>query len=206
MSFGIQKIELNDALVLSWKCELSLPELMSGTQLSSIEKEKMDSFTHDNRKKEFLGIRFLLQQYDHRLSIHYDMEGRPLLNNHLNLSVSHSHGALMLGISKREIGIDTELIRDKIVRIQHKFLHIVEQHFANDIEKLTYLWSIKESVFKHYSKSTFLEFSKEIKVNLNEFSQKGSAVVHIDNEIIRESLRVDYFRDETHVYAYTVID
>lgn len=83
----------------------------------------------------------------------YTAENKPYFNNHNDhLSISHSHAMLAILIDQKEsCGIDTELIRDKIINIKHKFLSAAELSFAgNDIAILTLLWAAKEAIYKAY--------------------------------------------------------
>jgi len=62
-----------------------------------------------------------------------------------------------LAISKNRIGIDLEKANDKILRIKQKFLHPNEikwtENKENEVELLTIIWVIKESLYKvHLSK------------------------------------------------------
>ena len=57
--------------------------------------------------------------------LQYTPAGKPYLANRPEkISVSHSHGKLAIILNqKHETGIDIELVRDKVLQIQHKFLH-----------------------------------------------------------------------------------
>ena len=55
-------------------------------------------------------------------------------------------------INKKAVcGIDIELIRNKVLKIKHKYLNEHELNFANnDVEKLITYWSSKETLIKLY--------------------------------------------------------
>ena len=85
--------------------------------------------------------------------VEYDEKGKPyLLNDNRHISVSHSHDRLAIIINKNEAtGIDIELIRDKVLRIKHKFLREDELNDAgDDVEKLLIYWAAKETLYKIY--------------------------------------------------------
>ncbi len=83
----------------------------------------------------------------------YTPENKPFLNNRTeHISISHSYDKLAIIINKKAVcGIDIELIRNKVLKIKHKYLNEHELNFANnDVEKLITYWSSKETLFKLY--------------------------------------------------------
>ena len=106
------------------------------------------------RELESLGKNFLLAQLtSNTTQLTYDDKGKPhLANDSRHLSISHSHDRLVIIINeKEETGIDIELLRDKVLKIKHKFLSSSELSDANDdIEKLLIYWAAKETLYKIY--------------------------------------------------------
>lgn len=85
--------------------------------------------------------------------IQYDENGKPfLINDSRYISITHSHDKLAIILNTIEsTGIDIELIRDKVLRIKHKFLSELELEDAGtDVEKLIIYWSCKEALYKVY--------------------------------------------------------
>lgn len=83
----------------------------------------------------------------------YDAKGKPHLEGDpRHISLSHSHHKLAIIVNDHEpTGIDIELIRDKVLRIRHKFLSPAElAEAADDVEKLLIYWAAKESLYKIY--------------------------------------------------------
>ncbi|MBS1634328.1 MAG: 4'-phosphopantetheinyl transferase superfamily protein [Bacteroidetes bacterium] len=86
-------------------------------------------------------------------TVRYDDKGKPYLNaSRLHISISHSHEKLAIIVNEQEpTGIDIELIRDKVIRIRHKFLSPPELEDAGmEVEKLLVYWSAKETLYKIY--------------------------------------------------------
>ena len=107
------------------------------------------------RDLEKAGSKFLLtellQTADFEIS--YTPANKPFLKDRTeHISISHSHDKLAIIINKNEnTGLDIELIRDKVLKIKHKFLNEKELAFAkDDIEKLITIWAAKETLFKVY--------------------------------------------------------
>ena len=85
---------------------------------------------------------------------------KPFLpNEQYHFSISHSvNYAAAIVSSTYRVGIDIEMISEKVERIAHKFIHEEEMKFLMNgewsmvnRELLTMLWSAKESLFKWYS-------------------------------------------------------
>ncbi|MGB0838626.1 MAG: 4'-phosphopantetheinyl transferase family protein [Chitinophagales bacterium] len=124
---------------------------------------RLDQITsHRKRQKEWVAIRLLLQILlpENRAKITYDQFGKPMLSdNSYQISISHSatHATLILHPTT-DVGIDIEVIRPKIERLQYKFLgqrelqDLVNVHPENRHERLTILWTAKESLYKLYGK------------------------------------------------------
>ena len=98
----------------------------------------------DKRLIEKKAAAYLVQSVlkDPELCILYRANGRPYLNRAaVHISISHSFDWLVVLFSSQDpaIGIDVEKVRDKILRIRHKFLSDREAMCIPDLdlEKLT---------------------------------------------------------------------
>ncbi len=105
------------------------------------------------RESEKRGARFVLDRLmaGTRYDLCYTPENKPYLaDSPLHISISHSHDRLVVITNKSEAtGIDIELIRDKVLKIRHKFMNSAESSFAgSDIEKLITIWASKEAMYK----------------------------------------------------------
>ncbi len=153
------------------KISLSVNELKKIVVLTTNEQNRYAKLKNEKRKIEWLGTRYLVQQfYNKNSSIIYNEEGKPSLTTGEQISISHSYGVVGVLISNKQyIGLDIEQKREKIDRIKHKFLSKSELNFVenstNKIETLTTLWSCKEALLKMYGK-TDLIFEEELVVDL----------------------------------------
>jgi 4'-phosphopantetheinyl transferase len=83
-----------------------------------------------------------------------DANGKPYLANFpQKISLSHSFDYAVAMISTEgEVGIDMEIIKTKVERIQHKFLKPVELAFITQgdtrYEQLYACWCAKEAIYK----------------------------------------------------------
>lgn len=106
----------------------------------------------------------LLKTEDYTLS--YTDLNKPFLEGREeHISISHSHDKLVIITNTKEsTGIDIELIRDKVLNIQHKFLNDHEMSYAKGkVDKLLSIWAAKEAMYKAYGRKE-LEFAKHMNV------------------------------------------
>lgn len=93
-----------------------------------------------------------------------------MLNEEYHFSISHCGDYAAVIVSKdHRVGIDIELVTEKVGRIKHKFLSVEEfaniQHSTLNTQHLTLLWCCKEAVFKWYG-SGGVDFKDDIHLKL----------------------------------------
>ncbi len=121
------------------------------------------------RDLEKKGTHFLLHQlFEEPVpELFYNENGKPHLKGRQGfISISHSHDKLALLYNRKEsTGVDIELIRDKVIAIQHKFLNDKELIMANgDVETLLYFWAVKETLYKIHGRKS-VDFKKHLFVD-----------------------------------------
>lgn len=157
-------------------------------QQVSLQKE----ITHWRKRLQHLAGRYLLKELypDFPLELIKIADTRkPFLEDEAyHFSISHCGDYAAVIVSKEyRVGVDVELINDKIEKIIHKFLSKQEKKLlhADAVNKTaTLLWSIKESVYK-WKGSGGVDFIKHINVQSIEEKQ-DEGVVHclFNNEIL----------------------
>jgi phosphopantetheinyl transferase len=113
----------------------------------------MEGMKSELHRRGFLSIRHLLAEagyVDHDL--YYDEVGKPHLTDGKHISITHSHEFTGIIISdSKEVGIDIEMQRDKILRIASKFTPLEEyKTLANTdalVRKLSIVGGAKESLY-----------------------------------------------------------
>lgn len=136
--------------VYVWKITESI-DFMRDIHLSKNSLNRLNSMKSIQHQKGFLSIRHLLKEIQlNDDELFYNEHGKPLLKNQKHISITHSYDFSAIVISNQNVGIDIEKNRDKIKIIKHRFTDL-EQNKLNDqvyIQKLTYIWGAKESMFK----------------------------------------------------------
>ena len=184
------KKEENNNTVLVWEISEPLEKLISLTSDTDCSHLKSDK-----RKKEFLACRILLNYLNKNLKISYSENGSPNLNNHQCVSISHSGDLVCIIISKKEIGIDIEMISEKSLRLKEKFIN--SHHTQLNKEKSTLIWSIKEAVFK-FHKIGNVDFKKDVFVTEFILEESGEIDIRFKNN----TLKSYYFKVEDFYLAY----
>ena len=158
-----KRIEVSDfTKVLIWKIEESLTDLLLDIQLSQTSKTRIYSMRSEVHQKGFASIRQLLKIAGYSdTDLIYDSFGKPYLIDGNFISITHSFSFSGIIIStKKPVGIDIEMQRDKIARIAHKFTSLESYKNVTDhdilVSKLTIIWGAKESLYKIYGKKKLL--------------------------------------------------
>lgn len=143
-----------DIRIYIWKIEEPESWLSEGVMLTPHCQGRLDGMRSELHRRGFLSIRHLMAEEGYKDSdLYYDENGKPHLQDGTHISITHSFeftGIILSG--ERQVGIDIEKQRGKILRIAHRFTPMRDYHnVANEealIRKLTVVWGIKESLYK----------------------------------------------------------
>lgn len=153
------------------------------------------------------GTKFLLEKlFNGSVDLQYSNEGKPFLaNNNCNISITHSHDKLAIIVNEiHETGIDIELIRDKVLKIQHKFLSPQELLDANnEPQKLITYWACKEALYKLYSKKE-VDFIANLFVNKFDNNDKGQTIGEIKIGNFNKKINLHYEKTGEYMLVYTL--
>lgn len=193
-----------------WKIEESADELYSQLQLDKDEQAFFELLSSGKRHLHWLGTRVLLRkmlQTDAFIDCKVDTHGKPyLVNMPYQISMSHSFDYAAVMISKRSpVGIDIELIKEKVERIANKFMRPEEMDFiATDehrIEQLYVCWCAKEAVYKCYGQKE-VSFADNILLEPFTFAKQGELKVCLDKEPVKNNYKVEYMQYEDYMIGY----
>jgi phosphopantetheinyl transferase (holo-ACP synthase) len=200
--------------LMGWRLDETTQELRERICLDLNGQVCLDSFKNEQRKKQWLGYRLLLQQLSEQDSVQvaYDENGKPFLpGSDFHVSVSHS-GEYSVAIidHNHPVGIDIEKIRDKIEKIKDRFLSAPElENIKNDnrLEMLHVCWGAKESLYKAYGQPD-VDFKADI--YLTHFDYLCKPTGQFPAQIRRgESLldfMVNYRKVEDYMLVWTIKD
>lgn len=195
-----------------WRIEESDDELLSKLQLDEKEKARLESFAKNKRRKHWLATRVLLRtllQTPDYIECVSDENGKPYLANFpekISLSHSFDYAAAMIS-TKGEVGIDMELISEKIERITTKFLKPEELAFiSNSTDRLPQLyacWSAKEAVYKVQGKHG-VSFLQNMTILPFDFQNQGILQMLLTTKYQDRLLEVHYEKFNNYMLCYVV--
>lgn len=135
--------------------------------------------THPRKQLQHLAGRYLLKalypDFPYELIRIADTRKPFLENETYHFSISHcgDYAAAMVSSSER-VGVDVELITQKVASVKHKFLSDREQTMIRAIENvsfellydslLTAAWSIKEALYKWYGDGE-IDFKEHLQID-----------------------------------------
>lgn len=107
------------------------------------------------REQERAGTLFVLKTLlgNDTFKLSYSEHNKPYIDKlGAHISISHSHDKLAVVLNQKEnTGVDIELMRDKVLKIKHKFVNETEALVAqDDVEMLITIWAAKEALYKCY--------------------------------------------------------
>ncbi|MCX2839744.1 4'-phosphopantetheinyl transferase superfamily protein [Salinimicrobium sp. MT39] len=202
-----KRITINKATnVLIWKIEESFEELSKGITLTPLCNDRVQGMKSDIHRRGFMSVRHLLAEAGYEDSdLFYDEAGKPHLRDGKYISITHSFNFSGIIVSDREVGIDIEKQREKILLIAPKFTPIEEYRtLANTdalIRKLTIVWGAKEAVYKLYAqpKVSFLQH-----INITDFDfdeQKTTGKITFNGQTSWYEFEFTEFEGFTCVYT-----
>jgi len=195
--------------ILIWKITETFDELFSQVILKEKTNERLQTMKSETHQRAFLSVRKLLQETGHNdVQLHYDEFGKPHLDNENHISITHSFDFSAIILSDKNVGIDIEQRREKIIRIADKFVDKSEFEFLNKenlqdyISKLTVIWGIKEAIFKIRNEKG-ISFKDHIFVAPFEIKDtKTEALLTFENLNIVFNVCFEEIEDYTLVYAF----
>lgn len=202
----------NNTKLYLWKITEDLPELSKDVRLKDSSIARLESMKSESHKKGFLAVRKLLQHIDYNdFDLYYDTFGKPNIKpqgchiKDIHISISHSNDFSAIAISDKNIGIDIEILKDKIIKIAPKFMNI--NHLQNlsheeKIKKATVIWGIKESIFKIKNEKG-ISFPKHIFEEDFKFQDKATkAELKFNNKTEDFIIAFDSFEEYVFVCAF----
>lgn len=172
-----------------WKITETFEDLFDEVQLKDINLIRLKTMKSELHQRAFLSVRKLLNHCGYTdFDLIYDQSGKPFLKDALrqaqgdrHISISHSHEFSAIVLSDENIGIDLELVKEKVLRIAPRFMDVSHLEGLSEIDqmrKATVVWGIKEAIFKvknetgisfpdHIAESPFLLSDKKCTAELN---------------------------------------
>jgi phosphopantetheine--protein transferase-like protein len=193
-----------------WKIEETAAELYEQLQLKDHETDYLEKLNNGRRSLHWLSTRVLLRKMlntQEYIDCQVDAHGKPyLVNSPYYISLSHSfdYAAVMVSEGCR-VGIDIELIKDKIGRVAKKFMKPSELAFmdpSQTVEHLYACWCAKEAVYKLQGKRN-VSFLDNIEIAPFQYNGKGSFTVSLNSDHSNQKFIVRYEKFHDYMLGYS---
>ena len=177
--------------------------LITTAKNAKIDLSKIPRVKNENRTKQWVSTRLLVNHFFTKTTISYDHLGKPFLSNGWNISISHSGNYVAIVLNKTEnCGVDIEKIATKVDRIKHKFLNATDLQNLQTTEELTIYWGAKEALYKYYGKKEvlFIEhlFIEDFSLQSDEF--KGT----IKMPSFEKKIAMNWEKIDDYTLVYTL--
>lgn len=188
---------------------LDIKKINDDITLACLDLKAFSTVNQLNSKRniEKKGSAFLIEKIMAKsVELSYTAEGSPYVKNEsFFLSISHSHERLAVIINlKEKTGIDVELIRDKILGIQSKFLNENELACANNaVDKLIVYWAAKETLYKIYGLRK-VDFIVNLFVEDFDLALEGEITGRIQLENFNKKYLLHYEKMQDYVLVYAL--
>jgi 4'-phosphopantetheinyl transferase len=192
-----------------WKIEEEAAELYKQLQLDKHEKAYFEQISKSKRHLHWLGTRVLLRtmlRTDEYIDCKVDVHGKPYLVNlpyHISFSHSFDYAAVMMS-RNAAVGIDIELIKEKVERIAEKFMRPTEMAFIEAGHKIQHLyvcWCAKEAVYKCYGQKE-VSFADNILLQPFDFANEGTLQARLHKGTVDINYKVEYLQYEDYMIGY----
>ncbi len=200
----------NNFSIVVWKSIEPLDVLLQNAALNPNETLVWNSYKSESRKREWLTVRIALKIIipgANGSSIYYDLNGKPQLKEGGFISISHSHEYIaILKSDNPEIGIDIEIINDRIIKLSEKFLSEDEKlniNTENRIEKLQVLWGAKEVLYKIHSLGG-IDFKKDLTVQPFDYKTSGDLFASIQKKGFQKDYKIFYKKIDQYMLSWSI--
>lgn len=192
-----------------WKIDEQADELIAQLQLKDHEKLYLETLINGKRNLHWLSTRVLLRKMlntSNYIDCRVDEHGKPYLANfphYISLSHSFEYAAVMISRDK-PVGIDIELIKDKIERIAQKFMNAEELSFMDASHRTEHMyigWCAKEAIYKLQGKKN-VSFLDHIRLNRFDYQQEGSLSASLELGNSRKEFEVHYQKMDGYMIGY----
>lgn len=128
-----------------------LNDHIKNTFLFEEEQSALAQIKNEIKKLEFYAVRYLRNFKQINLPISYNANGAPFFKGSTSkISISHSKELAVIALSTARVGVDIELITERIVGIKDRFISAEELNLfkVKNAKTYTIIWTIKEVIYK----------------------------------------------------------
>lgn len=139
--------------------------------LSDYDFSIYTKINNNNRKREWLSVRYWIKELVGQCQIKYSESGKPYIDDSLkNISISHSGEKIAFIISNTNfVSIDIEKYNGRALKVRDKFVRedevLMNSQTWDQTKYYTLIWSAKEVLFKYLDKRN-VDFKDNFKTHV----------------------------------------
>lgn len=189
-----------------WHLTESTEELLKMIELSADDRDTINRFRLNKRKKEWICSRLMLQQilneYPH---IAYTDNGKPFLKkSKKHISISHTNNYVAISIADSPTALDIEICSLRVEKAARRFVSDEEWKFITEKDKITFLtllWSAKETLYKYFDEWGVV-FKEHFSISPFELYNKGQLQSDCNYKHRNQHLLLQYEVTPNYVLVY----
>lgn len=183
-----------------WKIDEEENYFYEKIKFTEYDSSELSGISHEAKRLEWLASRYLIRfMMDKPGIIHLNKKanGKPFIENYEeHISISHTQGyAAVIHSKDHPVSVDAEAIDSRVLSIEKKFIHPLEQAFIdphNRPEHLIACWSMKETIFKLLEIPGLLFFKEII---IQPFSlHENKVLVQVSHPQVNRTFEVHFRR------------
>ncbi len=197
--------------ILVWQISEPEQELRSMLLLDERELAFLASIKVLMKRMQWLASRVLIRKIINTsefILLNKTWNGQPVLSelgHHVSISHCGNYAAVIISKTSR-VGIDIEIITDRVMGIRHKFISEQEKLWIqnnDDALQTLIIWSAKETIFKWYGKGQ-VDFRRNIFLGRFEVSQNGIIEALFRNEQVTQPIVLNYCICNSYVLTWLI--
>jgi phosphopantetheinyl transferase len=173
------------------------------------EMQLVVDIQNEERKIQHLAVRWLLKLMMPEIELNQivlSQNGKPWIPSApFHFSFSHCKGYAAVAVSDTHpIGIDIEIIHERISKVAPKFLHPQEKErietldAEGQLKQMSFNWAAKESMYKMFEKNG-IDFSAHFSIPFLVDGNDGLVSAFIQHQGIEKQVQLQYHFDDNFV-------
>lgn len=157
--------------------------------LCQYKKQLEEGYKASSRRKEILSEKILLEKLFPGLNVtlSHNSDGKPILSNGLNISISHTRNHIAMMVSKEhQVALDIEHISDRVKKVGRMYLRKDEPF--TEVTEMLIAWCVKEAMYKLFSSQNLI--FEEIRILPFKSSSEGT--IKAENIRINQLVSLQY--------------
>lgn len=205
----VKQIKNRQGILGIWELTEPSDVLAVKFNFSKDEKIRFGTLKLEKRKKEFLAVRLLIEiLLGRKTEIYYGKNGNPhIKNSKFNISISHSAELVVVFLSEKKCGIDTENINRNTASVATKYLapnemEAIQKCKDQELARIVY-WGAKEAIYK-CALEMEVQFNTQIITESFTVGSRGSFSARLFKQNKSRLFNLWYFFSGNNVIVYCV--